>query len=275
VGGAPRAGELGRGRGHLSCLAPGRKLWPSTRAVSCDRWLSWATQVDSAEPAAAGAARDAEPFAGGAMEWAVRRVDASLDEAEDAPPAAARALWAVARGPVGAATARGVTAAAAVTVRAGGTALKARRCEEFRPVREVASSMWVQTSLVVPAPAALTLAHDIVCAITIFLTLTSSGRLKENLHGRAWNVHARVSVPVLQAFAGTDLRSGHNAGLEAQKPCSHILNPDGPSGARAQAAAPVGAWALKQGVRAAIGLVSGAASGAGRRRDERRDTDAE
>ncbi len=56
---------------------------------------------------------------------------------------------------------------------------------------------------------------------------------------------------------------------------SHILTPDAPSGVRAQAAAPVGAWALKQGVRAAIGLVSGAASGAGRRRDERRDSDAE
>lgn len=58
------------------------------------------------------------------MEWAVKRVDASLDEAEDAPPAAARALWAVARGPVGSATAKGVTAAALVTVRVGTTALK-------------------------------------------------------------------------------------------------------------------------------------------------------
>ena len=64
---------------------------------------------------------------GSAVDWAVKRVEASLDEAEDAPPQAAKALWAVARGPVGQTTARGVTAAALVTVKAGTTALKARR----------------------------------------------------------------------------------------------------------------------------------------------------
>ncbi len=102
------------------------------------------------------------------MEWAVRRVDASLDEAEDAPPAAARALWAVARGPVGAATARGVTAAAAVTVRAGGTALKARRCAELRLLTGC-KQLTGATARVVPAPAATTLAHDMLfCAVMIF-----------------------------------------------------------------------------------------------------------
>ncbi|KAK9837130.1 hypothetical protein WJX81_005014 [Elliptochloris bilobata] len=81
--------------------------------------------VETAEQSGLASVRGEEPFAGGAVEWAVRRVDASLDEAEDAPPAAAKALWAVARGPVGSATARGVTAAALVTVKAGTTALKA------------------------------------------------------------------------------------------------------------------------------------------------------
>ena len=70
--------------------------------------------------------RDATP--GSAVEWAVRRVGASLDEAEDAPPQAAKALWEVARGPLGRTTARGVTAAALVTVQAGTTALKVRDC---------------------------------------------------------------------------------------------------------------------------------------------------
>ena len=58
----------------------------------------------------------------------MRRVDASLDEAEMNPPPGARALIGVARGPVGSATVQGVTAAARVTVQVGATALKVRRC---------------------------------------------------------------------------------------------------------------------------------------------------
>ena len=60
------------------------------------------------------------------MEWAVRRLDASLDEAELDPPPGAKAIIDVARGPVGTATVQGVTAAARVTVKVGTTALKAR-----------------------------------------------------------------------------------------------------------------------------------------------------
>lgn len=63
--------------------------------------------------------------AGNAVEWAVRRLDASLDEAELEPPPGAKAIIDVARGPVGSATVQGVTAAARVTVQVGTTALKA------------------------------------------------------------------------------------------------------------------------------------------------------
>lgn len=42
--------------------------------------------------------------AGNAVEWAVRRLDASLDEAELDPPPGAKAIIDVARGPVGSAT---------------------------------------------------------------------------------------------------------------------------------------------------------------------------
>lgn len=54
----------------------------------------------------------------------MRRLDASLDEAEMYPPAGAKAIIDVARGPVGSATVQGVTAAARVTVKVGTTALK-------------------------------------------------------------------------------------------------------------------------------------------------------
>ncbi|CAL8462938.1 g2472 [Coccomyxa elongata] len=70
-------------------------------------------------------AKQQEPFTGNAVEWAVRRLDASLDEAELDPPPGAKAVIDVARGPVGSATVQGVTAAARVTVQVGTTALKA------------------------------------------------------------------------------------------------------------------------------------------------------
>ena len=65
-------------------------------------------------------------LSGNALQWMMRRVDASLDEAEHDPPAAAKAIIDVARGPVGTATAQGVTAAARVTVQVSTTALKVR-----------------------------------------------------------------------------------------------------------------------------------------------------
>lgn len=58
------------------------------------------------------------------MQWAVRRMDAGLDTAETNPPPGAKALINAARGPAGAATMKGVTAAAQITLRVGTEALK-------------------------------------------------------------------------------------------------------------------------------------------------------
>eukprot|EP00884_Botryococcus_braunii_P012562 jgi/Botrbrau1/21306/Bobra.0184s0017.1 len=69
--------------------------------------------------------QDQEPFSGNAVEWALRRIDRSLDEAEANPPLPAKVMWDVARGPVGAAAAKGATVAARTTVKVGGEALKA------------------------------------------------------------------------------------------------------------------------------------------------------
>ncbi|KAK9806798.1 hypothetical protein WJX72_003059 [[Myrmecia] bisecta] len=66
-----------------------------------------------------------EEFTGSAVEWALRQVDARLDEAAGNPPAPAVAIWNAARGPVGTATAKGVGTAAKVTVKVGAEALKA------------------------------------------------------------------------------------------------------------------------------------------------------
>lgn len=68
------------------------------------------------------------------MEWAVRRLDAGLDTAENDPPPAAKALINVARGPAGAATVKGVTAAAQLTVQVGTEALKVWRSPGKLPV---------------------------------------------------------------------------------------------------------------------------------------------
>jgi hypothetical protein len=85
--------------------------------VTVDR--SWTLYVDEVT-----ARRIRLALSGNAVEWAVRRLDASLDEAELAPPPGAKAIINVARGPVGSATVQGVTAAARVTVKVGTTALK-------------------------------------------------------------------------------------------------------------------------------------------------------
>lgn len=61
------------------------------------------------------------------MQWAVRRLDADLDSAENDPPPAAKALINAARGPAGAATVKGATTAARLTVQLGTEALKVRR----------------------------------------------------------------------------------------------------------------------------------------------------
>ena len=61
---------------------------------------------------------------GNAVQWAVRRLDADLDSAENDPPPAAKALINAARGPAGAATVKGATTAARLTVQLGTEALK-------------------------------------------------------------------------------------------------------------------------------------------------------
>ena len=58
------------------------------------------------------------------MQWAVRRLDAGLDDAENDPPPGAKALINAARGPAGTATLQGVTAAARIALQAGSEALK-------------------------------------------------------------------------------------------------------------------------------------------------------
>ena len=58
------------------------------------------------------------------MQWAVRRLDADLDSAENDPAPAAKALINAARGPAGAATVKGATTAARLTVQIGTEALK-------------------------------------------------------------------------------------------------------------------------------------------------------
>lgn len=85
------------------------------------------------------------------MQWAVRRLDAGLDTAEHDPPPAAKALINAARGPAGAATVKGVTAAARITVQFGTEALKVRTGSTPR----LACTNWqADTLLLVHAPPA-------------------------------------------------------------------------------------------------------------------------
>ena len=63
-------------------------------------------------------------LAGNALKWGLQRMDASLDDAEHTPPAAAKLFWDVARGPVGETAAKGMSVAAAATVKAGAAALQ-------------------------------------------------------------------------------------------------------------------------------------------------------
>ncbi|KAK9907660.1 hypothetical protein WJX75_007770 [Coccomyxa subellipsoidea] len=85
-------------------------------------------------------AKQEEPFTGNAVEWAVRRLDASLDEAELDPPPGAKAIIDVARGPFGTATVQGVTAAARVTVKAAAPVGKWVVQQSFKAALGVLSS---------------------------------------------------------------------------------------------------------------------------------------
>lgn len=73
-----------------------------------------------ADPFVASRSRDSSDYEddgasqGNAVQRALRRVDRSLDELEDNPPAYAEALWAVSKSPVGTATSKGITTAAKV-----------------------------------------------------------------------------------------------------------------------------------------------------------------
>lgn len=73
-----------------------------------------------AQPPVSSRSRDSSDYdeddasQGNAVQRALRRVDRSLDELEDNPPAYAEALWAVSKSPVGTATSKGITTAAKV-----------------------------------------------------------------------------------------------------------------------------------------------------------------
>lgn len=61
---------------------------------------------------------DLDSFSGNALEWALRKVDASLDEIEHNPPAYQKAIYDFTKSPAGVAAAKGVKTAANVTVTA-------------------------------------------------------------------------------------------------------------------------------------------------------------
>ena len=105
-----------------SCLRPG----PGALGAAPHAPPMRSPQEGGAEPLARRRGGDGEEaLTGSALDWALRKADASLDEIEDNPPAYARALYDLSTGPVGAAASRGVATAAKVTVQVGGEALKA------------------------------------------------------------------------------------------------------------------------------------------------------
>jgi len=61
----------------------------------------------------------------GAIEWALHKVDKSLDEMEANPNGIQRAIYQISRGPVGTATVSAVEAATKVTLKATGEVAKA------------------------------------------------------------------------------------------------------------------------------------------------------
>jgi hypothetical protein len=66
-----------------------------------------------------------EPFEGNAVQWVLRKVDASLDQVEENPPAYAKAIYDISTGPVGEAAAKGAAVAARISVEVGAQAIKA------------------------------------------------------------------------------------------------------------------------------------------------------
>lgn len=81
--------------------------------------LTQVEKLDVVEPAS----RD--QFEGNAVDWVLRKVDQSLDEVEENPPAYARAIYDLSTGPVGTAAAKGAVTAAKLTVEASSQALRA------------------------------------------------------------------------------------------------------------------------------------------------------
>lgn len=62
---------------------------------------------------------------GNAIEWVLQKVDDTLDNVEESPPAYATAIYKVTNGPVGEAAAKGASVAAKLTLQAGTTVVKA------------------------------------------------------------------------------------------------------------------------------------------------------
>lgn len=71
------------------------------------------------------ATSDDEPFSGNAVDWVLRKVDESLEDVEENPPAYAKAFYDISTGPVGEAASKGAVVAAKMTVEVGTQALKA------------------------------------------------------------------------------------------------------------------------------------------------------
>ncbi|KAH7622086.1 hypothetical protein NADE_004677 [Nannochloris sp. 'desiccata'] len=66
-----------------------------------------------------------EPFNGNAVDWVLKKVDKSLDNVEENPPAYAKAIYEISTGPVGEAASKGAATAARMTVEVGTQVIKA------------------------------------------------------------------------------------------------------------------------------------------------------
>jgi hypothetical protein len=62
---------------------------------------------------------------GNALEWVLQKVDETLDDVEESPPAYATAIYKITTGPVGEAASKGASVAAKLTLQAGTTMVKA------------------------------------------------------------------------------------------------------------------------------------------------------
>lgn len=81
--------------------------------------------VDDSQQLVSKKQQQAEAFNGNAVKWALKKADESLDEIEENPPEAVKAIYDISRGPVGSAAGKGVTTVAKLTWQVGTEAVKA------------------------------------------------------------------------------------------------------------------------------------------------------